>query len=91
MKFRLHVTEKDIKEGERKNCHRCPISRALNRKFPNADVAVGTFRFRLNDTWYTMPESAKWFISKFDSGYIGSELLPIHKYSFTFDLNELLE
>lgn len=65
--MRIYVTDKDIKEGIRCSTSRCPVARALNRKFENEIISVGVTTFTIGNKIYPMPKKAQKFIMNFDS------------------------
>ncbi len=40
MTLKLHITAKDIREGVRHDCKRCPIARALKRAAARAKIPI---------------------------------------------------
>lgn len=88
MKFRLRVTEPNLREYVENRTFICPVKKAFERKFPGNQVWVGIHFFYINDQMYKCPESLAWFLNKITTQEILEPLL-IREYSFTLDLNEL--
>lgn len=87
LKKTINVTARDIKLGERGECRRCPIARAMKRILPRKyqSISAGEFTLRGYNTLrrYLMactPTRAVHFIRMFDAGY---EVKPL-KFSVIF-------
>ena len=87
--MRIDVTQEDIDQGERDQCHNYPIARALNRTVPGS-------RWSVDSDWchmhagpeellgsYELPEVAQDFIATFDHGDDDEEVTP---FSFELDI-----
>lgn len=70
------VTKSDIRHGEQGSCQRCPVARALQRRFPDTEISVGGVNTRV-DQYYRLhkyraildvPAKVSAFIISFDSG-----------------------
>src|SRR3990167_8370866 len=69
---RVRVTAQDIKRGRRSSFNRCPIARAVHRlTYKGARVDVDYVTYRSEE--YSLPLSAKRFISEFDEPISTSE------------------
>lgn len=72
----IQITKECIRKGQRKDCKRCPIARAIIKKFPNLLINVhgdyvnfassGKFSVRVE-----LPAIAQKFIKEFDFHYGG--------------------
>lgn len=76
-KIRVNVTQRDIDEGEAKDCQQCPIARALwrvakRRGAQKVQIGRGTwdveFTDYTKDVWGYLPDAAKAFVNAFDLG-----------------------
>lgn len=65
--MKIHVTKEDIKNGERFDCHRCPIALAATRA-GLTDVDVDYLTISANQETHTLPDNAVCFIDRFDDG-----------------------
>lgn len=65
--MRIYVTKDDIAHGKPCNAGKCPIARALQRRFPKAFVSVGPWGMTLEDSLLEIPTSARNFIARFDA------------------------
>lgn len=65
----VRVTKKDIKSAKGFLCNSfgCPIARALQRRFNDKEVSVGPRSATVQGRIYDLPDSARQFISKFDT------------------------
>ena len=83
MRFKIEVTQRDIKNGIVAKCDQCPIARAVNRATKTRKTTVGkcTVTVRLNGRYYCMrlPDRAQDFIRDFDAH--------LQVKPFTFSLN----
>lgn len=72
--MKISVTAADIAEGQRMQCHRCPVALAVARAFklknPD-DVAVAYSDIRIRTRSYSLPSAASKFIDRFDQGLKG--------------------
>ncbi len=68
-KFRLYVSKKDIKNGERGEATSCPIALALKRKFKTENVSVGgSDDITINNILFTDGQRVSEFVRDFDNG-----------------------
>lgn len=74
MKIRIHVTQKDIREGECMQPSRCAVARAINRKLKTNLIASVAGMVKIRDInnhrlvcalW--LPDSMVKFVSRFDA------------------------
>jgi len=66
--MRFNVTPKDIQNGIRNNCLRCPVASSIKRRFPNHDVWVTAFGIEIGNKHYPLLTSVNDFIEAFDMG-----------------------
>ena len=80
--MKIHVTRKHIKQGKWKNARSCPIALALQGCGFN-DVVVGSKEADIN-RWccLPLPQTARRFIERFDSGK------PVKPFVFNLKLKE---
>lgn len=94
MKLVINVTQEDIEKGERGECARCPVARALQRATgdPIADVIPGEHRglsARFHATSVTpakrhpLPDAVVDWIGKYD-GAVGDE--PVKPFTFELEV-----
>ena len=67
--MRIEVTDSDIAQGLRHECHQCPIAYALRRASGVYDVMAGAKHIRIGDRGYATPAAAESFIRHFDQGH----------------------
>lgn len=83
--IRVHVTAKDIREGQRGNPSQCPIARAVQRKFKTKNVTVlsGSTRVQCGGLvgLYDHPLEARKFVFDFDVGWSGLDKLKPFKFT----------
>lgn len=79
--MRFNVTAKDIREGIADNCIKCPVARAIQRKFPNHTIYAAPWSIFIDNKSYYIPKSAYSFILKFDKK---QDVKP-----FSFEIKEL--
>lgn len=67
--LRVSVTAKDIREGNRQSCSRCPVALAVRRHMHGVRV-TSEFLFTDGHDHPTaeLPTAAKVFVHKFDTG-----------------------
>lgn len=64
----VQVTAKDIREGKKQHCFKCPVARALSRIVKGL-VKVRLYHFSIGDEgWVHMPRDLSNFIERFDKG-----------------------
>jgi hypothetical protein len=80
MKKLIRVTPQDIREGERKDCHYCPIARAMNRAFRNKNIQVVGPGVWIKGKLLRLPDPAMDFILRFDKGW------PVKPFSFLVEV-----
>jgi hypothetical protein len=74
VKVHVDVTAEDIKDGEQRECSKCPLALALIRALPAAEnVQVGPWTAKMLDKdmrrWFTsLPVTAMNFVRHFDEG-----------------------
>lgn len=66
---RIHVTQRDIDEGEPENPNACPIARAITRKFKAENAYVTASAATIDGSYYPLPVEASDFVNDFDAGY----------------------
>ena len=93
--MKIHVTSKDIKNGEQCNDCRCPIALALTRAgFVDVSVLPTLFNYRAQDgtqTGFTkpgrkLPIKVQKFIERFDKNGRGGQFKKLAP--FTFELKD---
>lgn len=63
----IHVTEDDIKKGQRDNPSCCPVAKALRRYKPGMTVGrIGLYQS--DGTMHPMPDAVETFVDCFDNG-----------------------
>jgi len=65
----INVTQRDIKQGERASCNKCPVALALSRHFRGIDVGVYSCSVfhEYKWLWVRFPPKASKFILDFDA------------------------
>jgi len=63
---RIHVTQRDIDEGEPGSPESCPIARAIKRKLKTNNVRVGGYTATIEYERHHLPDEATNFIELFD-------------------------
>jgi hypothetical protein len=77
--MKIHVTKKDIEDGIKKSCIKCPITLVIRRETGKC------YRVRSNYVLWShwqlikLPESAQVFIARVDSGK------PVRPFTFSID------
>lgn len=69
----VDVTQDDIVHGEANSATRCPLARALRRKYPNARITVGTqvadiYMDNGEAAFYRLSFLAREFVDAIDAG-----------------------
>lgn len=85
MKHTITVTQEDISEGLAIDCERCPIARAIARKFPEHRVNVLGDVVIIGREFYNLPGECAIFVHHFDN------LRPVKPFSFTLDMGNRSE
>lgn len=80
--MRIYVTAEDIRDGLPRNCHACPIYRALKRAGLKVTGVTRMIVDMYRGSTYRLPKSAIEFISRFDNGK------PVKPFSFEFPIDE---
>lgn len=66
--MKVSVTQKDIDEGTKRNCRKCPIAKALQRIIPNKDIIVEGSIIWIDNKVFLAPTKADAFVKAFDKG-----------------------
>lgn len=66
--MKIHVTEKDIKNGKMGSETSCPITLAIKRRFKRKDISANCISIRIGNVSFIVPWKVCEFISRFDHG-----------------------
>lgn len=64
----IHVTQKHINAGVKKQCTSCPVALALQDHFDNKDLWAGPSDFLTPTGCADTPEVVREFMNRFDAG-----------------------
>ena len=80
MKKKINVTKRDIQLGEKDNALDCPVALAVKRHLPSRCLQVGSETVTFDCGSIFLPESAREFIHRFDTGK------RVKPFSFTLEI-----
>jgi hypothetical protein len=68
MRVILAITPRDIRDGQRRSCWKCPVALSLKRRFPKADIEVDFEEVRVGLKSAEVYRKMEDWMSAFDSG-----------------------
>lgn len=72
-----YITNKDIREGLRGNCKKCPAARAIKRRHKGENVEVKRYSTCIGNKLYKNPPELTKFIGEFDTFILNNNVKPM--------------
>lgn len=77
----ISVTQEEIDQGQLYDCHRCPVARAIGRRFPKSEgITVGPSFLTIGSEITETPIEVADFIQSFD------QRLKVNPFVFTIEV-----